>query len=224
MKYQLPITFYLIIFIFSFNQITHSQPLSFQFSAGLSTPNNEINNVYNSNTIQLENKLADVIRQSARLGYFFSFNVNLPLARNFVFNSGIGLHRFPQTTLNIIFPDQSFDTLILKSVQNIIPISVGLNWYIFKGILSPYLTGNLAYNYIVNSLDIVRMQTELPISTSKEYNRIGAGLGIGIDFNLEIITLSIEAKYHYLNLIGKTSEEANKSYLDLGISLIFGRR
>lgn len=216
-----------IVFMFLLvvvSQTTNAQPMSFQFSVGLSTPNNELNNVYNSNSINLNGKFGDVIRQATKLGYFIGANVNLPLSNSFIFNSGIGLHRFPQTELKIIFPTQPPDSIVLKTVQNIIPISVGINWYIFKSFISPYISGNLAYNYIVNSIDIIKMETEFPISTSKEYTRIGAGFGLGVDFNMEIITLSLEARYNYSNLIGRTSNEGNKNYLDLGISIIFGGR
>lgn len=210
--------------ILAFSSASFSQPFSFQFSAGLSTPNDEINNVYNSEKISLDGKLGDIIRQAAKLGYFIGINVNLPLSNNFVFHSGISLHRFPQSELKIITPKQTPDTVYLKSVQNIIPISVGVNWYIFKKAFSPYITGNLAYNHIVNSIDIVKMNTELPIATSNQQSRIGGGFGLGIDLNLQIVTLSLVAKYNYVNLIGKTSNETNKNYLDIGFGVIFGSR
>lgn len=209
-----------LIFIFPL----HSQPFSFQLSGGLSTPNDEINNVYNSNNLKLNGKLGDIIREAAKLGYFIGINVSLPLSNNFVFNSGISLHRFPQSELKIIFPGQTSDTVYLKAIQNIIPISIGVNWYLLKTSFSPYITGNLVYNYIANSIDIVKMNTELPIATSRQQSRIGAGFGLGIEFNLQIVTLCLEAKYNYVNLIGKTSSEANKNYLDIGVGIIFGNR
>ncbi|MGQ9819517.1 MAG: hypothetical protein ACUVQ1_06295 [Candidatus Kapaibacteriales bacterium] len=224
MKYTTTIILLLFLASFAFVSPSLSQSFSFQISSGLSTPNNEINNVYNSESINLNGKLGEIIRQATKLGYFIGINANLPLSKNFVFNSGISLHRFPQSELKIIFPGQPSDSVYLKSVQNIIPISIGVNWYIFKSPLSPYITGNLSYNYIVNSIDIVKMNTELPVATSNQQSRMGAGFGIGIDLNLQILTICLEIKYNYINLIGKTSNETNKNYLDIGLGIIFGNR
>lgn len=201
-----------------------SAPISFGFNLGLATPNYEINNVYNSNKINLNNNIGELIRESAKLGYTFGVNLNLPLSKNFVFKSGIALCRFPQSELKIYFPGQQIDTVVLKSVQNIIPISAGIDLFLFKSLLSPYLSANLAYNYIANSIDIVKLNQELPIATSETYSRLGAGIGAGIDFDLEILSVNLEGKYWLVNLIGKESEEKNKNFFTLTIGVIFGGR
>jgi hypothetical protein len=211
------------LFIFVLN-IANSAPIGFGVYLGLATPNNEINNVYNSDKINLNSNIGRFLRESAKIGYSFGINANLPLSNNFVFKSGIALCRFPQTELKIYFPEQQVDTVVLKSIQNIIPISAGIDLFVFKSVISPYISANLSYNYIVNTLDIVKLNQELPIATSETYSRLGAGVGAGLDFDLEILTLNLEAKYWWVNLIGKTAEEPNKNYLTVTLGVIFGGR
>ncbi len=212
----------LIFFLVSFPLL--SAPISFGFNLGLATPNDEINNIYNSNQINLDNNIGKFIRESAKLGYTFGVSLNLPLSKNFVFKSGISLSRFPQSELKIYFPGQQMDTVVLKSIQNIIPISAGVDLFMFKSFISPYLSANLAYNYISNSIDIVKLNQELPIATSKTYSRLGAGIGAGLDFDLQILSINLETKYWLVNIIGKESGEKNKNYLSLTIGVIFGGR
>ncbi len=207
-----------------------AKPIGFGFHFGLATPNDQINNVYNSNTIKLNDSSSRIVREAAKIGYFIGVGLNTPLSDNFAFTGSISLNRFPQTELKIFVPktqptpNNQFDTVVLKSIQNIIPISVGMNWFLFKSFFSPYVTGNLAYFYIVNSIDIVQLGIDVPIATTKSNSRLGAGIGAGIDFNFELLTLNLEARYNFVNLIGNESNEPTKRYLTVGIGLIFGNR
>lgn len=215
-------TFLVVLFTFFISKAVFSAPLGVGFSIGLATPNDQINNVYNSENIKLNNNLWKVAREAAKLGYFLGLNINLPLSQNLNFKGGIALNRFPQTELKLVFPEEPPDTVILKTIQNFIPISAGFDLFLFKSIVSPYISGNLSYYYIVNTIDIVKLNQELPIATSKTDSRIGAGVGAGVNFDLELITLNFEAKYWFVNLIGSLDNEPKKNYLTVGVGIIFG--
>lgn len=211
---------FLLVFFISFSG--KSQQLGFGFSAGLATPNSEINNVYNSDKINLNNNLWNVAREAAKIGYYLGVNLSLPLSQNLNFKAGISINRFPKTELKLYFPEQPYDTVILKTIQNFIPISAGFDFFLLKQLISPYISGNLSYFYNVNTIDIVKLNQELPIATSKTDSRIGAGLGAGVNFDFALLTLNVEAKYWFVNLIGNVSGEANKNYLSFGVGIIFG--
>ncbi len=215
--------FYFIVVFFLFFSKSYSTPISIGFEAGLAIPNNQINN----NKITIQDTVPDVIRKGVASGYHLGMSINMGLTENFVFIGGIGLNRFPQSQLTIFYPKGEkfeFDTIILKSVQNIVPVSVGVNWFIFRSVLSPYISGNLEYNYIQNSLEIEKLDVPIPILTSKTDNRIGAGIGVGTDIDLGLLSLNFDVKYHFLNLIGKTDGEPEKKYLTVSFGIIFGSR
>lgn len=215
---------FFVLFLFSFflKYNSFTAPLSVGFAFGLSTPNSQINNVYNSDKINLNNNLWNVARESAKIGYHLGVNLNLPLSDNFNFRGAIALNRFPQSELKLFFPQEPYDTVILKTIQNIIPISAGIDLYVTKSFVSPYISGNLSYFYIVNSIDIVKLNQELPIATSRTDSRIGAGLGLGFDFDIGLIILKVEAKYWFVNLIGNTAGEQDKNFLSFGVGITFG--
>ncbi|MFN3781720.1 MAG: hypothetical protein ACK4SO_06060, partial [Candidatus Kapaibacteriota bacterium] len=164
MKRIILVTFILVNF---FAHNIFGAPLGVGFAIGLSTPNSQINDVYNSDKINLNNNLWNVARESAKIGYHLGLNLNLPLTDNFNFRGAIGLNRFPQSEIKLYFPQEPYDTVILKTIQNFIPVSAGIDLFVFRSTVSPYLSGNLSYFYILNTIDIVRLNQELPIATSR---------------------------------------------------------
>lgn len=217
--------FFVLLFLTYFVEYdSFSAPMGMGFAVGLSTPNSYINDIYNSDNINLNNNLWNIVRESAKIGYHLGVNLNIPLTDNFNFRGAIAINRFPQSELKLYFPQPPYDTVILKTFQNFIPISAGIDIYVLKSVVSPYLSGNLSYFYILNSIDIVKLNQDLPIATSKTNSRIGAGLGLGLDFDIDLVILNFEAKYWFVNLIGNTSNERDKNFLTVGIGIIFGRR
>ncbi|MGB9771732.1 MAG: hypothetical protein ACPLX7_07120 [Candidatus Kapaibacteriota bacterium] len=219
MKKIFVVVFFLLLF---YAEKNFSAPIGIGFSVGLATPNEQLNNVYNSETLSLNNKLWNVAREAAKIGYFIGMNLALPLSENIFFKSGIALNRFPQSEVKLIFPGQTSDTVVLKTIQNFIPISAGIDLFLFRTMISPYISGNLSYFYLANSIDIVKMNQELPIATSKTESRIGAGIGGGVNLDLELVSLNLEAKYWFVNLIGNVKNEPQKNFLTVGVSVIFG--
>jgi len=218
-KFLLGLTFFVLM-----SYAGHSAPLGFGFSFGLATPSDQINNVYNSDNINLNNNLWKVARESAKIGYFLGVSLNLPLSENINFKTSITINRFPKSQIVLHFPSEPYDTVVLKTYQNFVPISAGFDLYLWRSVVSPFLSGNLSYFYIANSIDIEKMNQELPIATSKTESRIGAGIGAGVTFDLELINLNVEAKYWFVNLIGNEANEPNKNFFTFGVGIIFGGR
>lgn len=195
----------------------------FGFSIGLSTPNDKINDIYNSDRLDVDS-IADgtLFREGAKSGYHILVKARFELSEKMVFFGGIGIHRFPQTKLLVKDPNNPNITLAeLYTNQNIVPITAGLNAYLFKDVIGIYGVGDLSYNYISSSVDIETKGIELPYSTTPSESRVGFGLGAGIDFDISLLKLNLEAKYNYTNLIGKTDGEGDKSYFTLGLGVFF---
>lgn len=187
---------------------------------GLSTPNNQINNIYNSNTLKVEDLLGYLSREGAKLGYHFSLGIRYPLADEFKLVAGIAWHRFPETDIEVKNPNDQTLLLKLSTVQNVFPINVGVNFYpIPSDFINVYGVGELSYNYISYTVDY--NDIPLNLDTSPVYNRVGFGLGAGIDLNVKLLILNLEAKYNIMNLIGKESGEPDKSYVTLSLGVVF---
>jgi hypothetical protein len=201
--------------------------MSIGITGGLSTPNDQINNVYNSSKIQSGGSVYDYFRNAADLGFNIGLKLRTSLLPSLVFTGGIAWNRFPETQIKIVDPNDASKTIgALNTVQNIIPISVGLNYYFLQLPPSPanifgfYATGELQYNIISSTVDYEGVP--LNIDTAPSDTRVGVGFGLGVDINLKLLLLNIEAKYSIANFIGRTSGEKSKNYLSLNLGMFFG--
>jgi hypothetical protein len=115
---------------------------------------------------------------------------------------------------------------------NILPqISVGGQLTVLPlGPLSAYVAADAEYNRITSTIDYdVQLPNipvgplPIPIAASGTLSRVGAAAGVGVEFNLAMFTVDVSAKYHALNLIGKTDEEDKETicFVNLNLTLFF---
>jgi len=199
---------------------TYSQ-VGFGIFGGLSTPNDAINNVYNSNGYE---SIAKFIRDGTKTGYHIGAKVRIPLIAGLMLNGGIAWNRFPESTINVQL-QQEDKKVTLTSIQDIIPITVGFNYYFIKTGIGLYGTGELAYNYNKNTVNWGSDISSVPLNfdSSPTYSRVGAGLGVGLDVDLFLMLVNLEAKYNFSNLIGRETGEDLKSYFTLSLGIYLGK-
>jgi hypothetical protein len=197
------------------------------FKVGLATPNKNINDVYNKDLLDVDRNNQDTVaswlRESADLGYFIGINLRFSLKDNIQFTGGLGLNRFPETESAVTHPSNPSDTiLILSETTNIVPVSVGVNYYLVRSFLGLYALGELQYNYIMSNVDVnyVKENINFPMEPTPSYNRIGAAIGAGIDLDIQVLTLNLEAKYNISNLNQSEGEES-KNYLNVTLGVYF---
>ncbi|MDQ1266927.1 MAG: b-brl protein [Bacteroidota bacterium] len=214
-----------IFFIPIFSAIDAQAEFHIGFNLGLSTPNDKINDVYNGEKLSWDSlSNNNVLHESIKSGYHIGMRLRLPLDEDgsYTFIGGIAFHRFPESNIIIINPKDNTPLATLKTMQNVVPITVGINAYLFKSILGLYVNGELTYNYIANSVDIdSEISVPFKYSLSPSDSRVGFGLGAGFDMNLKLITLNLEARYNMINLIGRETDEGTKSYLSLSFGVFF---
>jgi len=198
----------------------------FGITGGFSTPNNNINDVWNTSRLRdTSNILGNLYRDGTKFGYNLGIKLRFPLSTNLLFIGGLGFHRFPQTDQTFHYQSDNpnaKDTIVteLRATQTLIPISLGLNYYLFRSAIGVYGIGELSYNYILNNVEYSGVPLKASMSPSD--NRVGCGLGLGFDFDLKVIVLNLETKYNIANLIGRSSEENSKSYLSVNVGIFFG--
>lgn len=211
---------FVIVLLFGLFIYTRANATGFGFYFGLSTPNDQINNVYNSS--KLDNGVYDMFREGTKLGYHVGAKIRVGMSDNLFFVGGIAYHKFPQTTIDVKDPTRN-DTVIatLQTSQNVIPITAGVNFFLIKQFIGLYAVGELTYNYVSSSVDYNQGSIPLSISKSPTDSRIGFGLGAGSDFDIKLITLNLEIKYNYINLIGQKAGEESKAFVSVSLGAIF---
>lgn len=217
----------ILTFLLLFSTSTlFSQGLDVGFHIGLSTPNDKIADVYNKNKVTLNdstNSIGKFLNGGMDAGYHIGVKGRIELSDNADFVVGFGLHRFPETDIKVTDPQDPTKVLAtLTSTTNVVPINAGLNFYLMRSFIGLYATGDLTYNYISSSLDYKgSSDIPIPLTKSPTDSRLGFGFGAGMDISLGLIMLNLEAKYNYLNLIGKEEDEGNKSFLSFGLGVYF---
>lgn len=214
----------LSVLMFAMLAVTFSQSYAeFGFSIGLSTPNEKMNDVYNTDKLKLDSITSgSLFRDGAKSGYHILAKMRFDLSENMTFFGGIGWHRFPQTDIQVPDPNDPKKIIAtLTTSQNIVPITAGINAYLLRSVVGIYGVGDLSYNYISSSVDLKSGSVSVPYTRTPSDSRVGFGIGAGLDFDMKLLTLNIEAKYNYTNLIGKESSEGDKTYFTLGFGVFF---
>ncbi len=191
------------------------------FIIGLSTPNDKINDVYNSGTISLEDGFGKLRRLGINTGYHLALRFRFVMGDNADFIAGLGFHRFPQSNIEVIDPENGKLLLTLKTHTNILPLTAGLNYYLFQSFFSLYGTAGLTYNYVWHSVDYQKEDIGIPLTSSPSSNWLGICFGGGLDLDLGFTTANLEIKYNYLNFIGPDQGASPKTYLTAGLGLFF---
>ncbi len=201
-----------------------SAELKFGVHLGLSTPNANINDIYNSDILKKsENDVFNFLRESAKLGYHLGIRGRFYLNETYQFIGVLLWNRFSESRIDVKDPTRN-DTIIqtLFTNQNIVNIGAGMNIALNSGLIKFYGSGELNFNYLYNSVDLEFSNgVQLPLSLSPSYTRVGVGIGAGLDFDLKLILLNLETKYFITNIIGLDDNEKLKSFLAISFGVYF---
>ncbi len=213
--------FCVIIFLFFESPVNASLLMDFGIRGGLSTPNNNINDVYNTGSIKENSNLYNLFRESTKLGYHLGINGRIEMNEEFDFVVGILYHSFPRTGIDVI--KNSTDSLIqdLSTSQKILSITGGIDYYFVKSIIDIYTVGELNYNYISSNIEFLKVLYNLDLPSSKSDSRAGISLGAGFDVDLIAVLLNLELKYNITNIIGRVENEKLKSFVAVSFGVFF---
>lgn len=190
---------------------------------GISTPSNQMSNIYNTNKINFKttNGFVDLLQQGIDAGYHIGVRLRAPLNDRTYFIGGFEWNKF--TEAQLFMKDANSDTTLseLKAKQNIVPIFVGLQHYFNKEYVGIYVLGTLSYNlFTSNSYFLGQEIPDLDFAKNKQSARLGFSAGFGIDFDLWLLKPMIEFKYNIPNLIGRDINEQIKPYYTLSVGLV----
>jgi hypothetical protein len=193
------------------------------FGLGLSTPDDQLNDVYNRDRLENNSDLYDLFRESTALGFHLQGRVLVDMGESVDFTAGIGIHQFPDSEIIVLGANN--DTLgSFETKQNVIPISAGIEYTLFRKMIGLYVAGEVNYNYFINSVSNEQLSVPLPLEET-EYFRGGVSLGFGIDVATPILTADVGVRYNILNIIGKeAASEEQKSFVSLTAMIYLGQK
>ena len=197
---------------------------NFLVSAGISQPNKELSNIFNSNSIKTTDSLnpsLNVINPDFRLAYNITAKLIFDISDDAEFFGSFGLIKFAKFNFNLNNPLKNENAGYVESQTSIYPISVGINYYLIKNPIYIYGIGNLSYNFIVNTYISDHSKFALTIGRNNTDSRLGFSLGLGFEIPLEQASIILETIYTNLNYIGKSSNEDTKSLINISAGFRF---
>ncbi len=210
-----------------------SNNIEFEFFGGLSIPNDEVSKFFNADTISaridsLEGIGNFITNTATTMGYHLGIKARFELNKRFLMNIGIAYHRFNSGKYEIIVRDTvkstKMDTAAVRSTPSMIPIFAGINAYIVRSnFISFYGVADLSYNMMNTSVDITdwgSIKSLGGIDDDETASRLGAGLGAGLDIDVKLLTVNLEFKYNWMNIIGKSAGESSRNYAGISLGVI----
>ncbi len=224
----------LILVLFSSINLFAGDGLDFGIELGLSTPNEEINNVYNRDYQQIITQVTSnrndtiagrMLRDGASLGYHLGIRIKIPIEKWLKLQASIGYHKFSQSEIQVRDPNSNDLLATLFTFQNIIPITAGADlYYINTKLLNLYISGELAFNQFSFTTEVKNRLSDvvsIPIQNTGAYNNLGVAAGAGFDINLKLIKLNLDFRYHILNVINTIDDDKFKNYLSVSTAIYF---
>lgn len=193
------------------------------FFGGLAVPGESVNDIYNRTSIASGDTLRSILREAVRMGYQLGIRSQIALSERFRFIGGIALVRFPQSRIAVVDP-QSRDTVMrLVTVQNLVPISAGIELLLLPEAFQLWLNAQLSYTLLNSSTDLEQGELSVPLAIgTQSQHRIGGDVGLGAGITLGLVALGAEVRYAISNLIGRSGEERAKDYASLLVLVRFG--
>lgn len=221
----------LIISMFVLATVVAKADTGIGFFGGVSTPAGDFEKVYNKDNISITDPehTLNVLTEAMAKGYHIGGRVKMPVNTNLVLVGGAAWNRFPQNDISIKNL-QNEEIARLQVVQDLFPISAGVNLHIIKSFFNVYGIGELTYNYSKVTTNILYKSVAVPLDLEAEMDivptssRVGYAFGAGISFDAYIADITLEGRYNMMNLINKSESEPYKPYFNLSIGISFGGR
>ena len=212
---------FIVVMFFLMVPVSFSQGLG--IGAGLS--------FWTKNDITLNNIGIDLINKDEKVG--FNANLRLKFHSDFLtYTINAGWNRFVISNvafqpLSVIDPDYSRSDFNFTLSQNIFPLAAGLQFNLVDvGLVDIYIGGEAGCSFIKNSIDNSG-NSKIPsmiMFGDETQIRFGAAPSAGVEINLGVITLDVNARLQFMNLINRKEGEALATYLMANVSVFFSGR
>ena len=148
---------------------------------------------------------------NSNTGYVVGISAITNLSEDLKFTGSIEFCKINTFDNQVFKQDSESDFHPLNVFTTIIPISPGLIYYFLDSDIGAYLKGELSYNMFSYSMNYPIDDVQFNLSNSISESKLGYSIGIGADYFIDKILVSLEYKFKNFNLIGKNDYENTKS-------------
>lgn len=169
---------------------------------------------------------ASAYTHASSLGFHAGARARFGLSQSLSFSGGACLVRFASQDQSATLEDGS--TLTLQTATTLVPISAGVTAFVFRGIISPYVTVEATYTYRSvtassgdSPLRDLIIESYKGIDLEPTTSRIGALAAAGVQLDIGGLQPFVELRYHWTNLVSTSPYEEPISFLNVSLGLLF---
>lgn len=203
--------------------ICQDNALKIGVTAGVAIPIDDLARAYN-----IAHKSQDAwtaYDAQASIGMHVGARIGIPIAPSISIVGGVSYNRFfsldQQATL------ESGKVITMSTASNIIPIHAGVQLYIARWILSPYVSAEIAYVYrnvtVSDNPDptFIDLLQQRGVEIEPTTSRFGGCVSAGFEVPLGPITPFLEFKVTSANLIGRDAGEPSRVFATFALGFMF---
>lgn len=198
------------------------EALAIGFFTGASVPSESVSRVYEAlDTLSL----AESYRHASNMGMHIGARVRFGLSEKLSFTGSAAFCRFAQQDQTTVLKDGR--TLALKTATTFVPLSAGITAFVFRGLISPYVSAEATYTYETvtiatgNSVleDLIVNSTTLVLEPSD--SRIGGSVAAGVQLDIGGLMPFVELRNNWVDLFDRSASEQGRSFFNISIGLLF---
>lgn len=191
------------------------------FGLGVSVPSENFADVYGLVGLS-EEQLWKSYDASASLGIHATGRLRFGLSRSLSIVASATYHRFASVEQSATLEDGR--RLKLGTVSSVIPIAVGVQYFVIRSFVSPYLSADLTYTasrVIIDepSPDFTSLISQRGVELEPAVSRFGASLAAGIEFTTGLVDPFLEVRYSLANVIGREVREPQRAFVQITVGI-----
>lgn len=191
--------------------------------AGVALPSDDVARVYD--IVRGTEDVWTAYDAAASVGLHVGARARIGISESMSFVGGIAYNRFFDVDQRATLENGRVVTL--SAATNIIPVHAGIQLFLARWVLSPYISGEVAYtmrNVTVSDNpdpDFVDLLQDRGIEIEPTVSRFGGSVAAGIEIALGPLHPFVEAKVMSSNLIGREAGEPSRTFVSVSLGVTF---
>lgn len=200
-----------------------AEGLRLAIDAGVALPSDDVARVYDLVRGTEDPWLA--YDAAATVGLHVGARARFGISESMSLVGGIAYNRFFDVDQKATL--ENGKVITLSAATNIIPVHAGVQLFLARWVLSPYISAEVAYtmrNVTVSDNpdpDFIDLLQDRGIEVEPTVSRFGGSVAAGVEIALGPLNPFVEAKVMSSNLVGREAGEPSRTFVSVTIGLTF---
>ena len=224
MKHSLYLMITLLVLGTAMATASDAEGLTLGISAGVAVPDAKMTQAYD--LVRRADEPFELYDAATGIGLHLGVRARLGLTENLSLIGGADVNRFLDEEQRITLRDGN--VLVLASSTDLIPVYGGMQLFLGRWIIAPYISGSVSYTYRRVTVSEVGANTEFEdilldrgIEVEPTVSRFGGRLAAGMAIELGPLHPFVEIGYTATNMVGRTADEPLRTFVHVSLGLTF---